>query len=73
MTTFYTDTERECKNIILFVFGITRSNHLPDTSCTGQVAMFANLIRTSILLKYFSNELAEIQEMESGAFSLYHF
>ena len=24
----YTDTERECKNIILFVYGITRSKQL---------------------------------------------
>ena len=37
----YTDTELECKNIILFVYGITSSNHL----------CFANLIRTSIKIK----------------------
>ena len=34
----YTDTELECKNNILLVYGITRSKQLPDTSCTGQVA-----------------------------------
>ena len=35
----YTDTESECENIILFVYGITRSKH-PDQS---------GLIRTSIV------------------------